>query len=113
MRITLKDVAHEAGTSQAAVSATLNGKSSGNMRISEPTRQRIIEAAAKLGYVPNPIARSLSTGRTGVLGLVFPYVDAFVDRNPFCSMVMNGPASLASADRRVWFPFRTPARPGT
>jgi DNA-binding LacI/PurR family transcriptional regulator len=68
------------------------------MRIGEPTRQRILDAAAKLGYVPNPIARSLSTGRSGVLGLAFPYVDAFVDRNPFCSMIMNGVFSEAIAD---------------
>jgi len=97
-RVTLKDVAREAGTSVAAVSATLNGKNTGSTRIGEPTRQRIIDAAAALGYVPNPIARSLSTGRTGVLGLVFPYVDAFIDRNPFCSMVMNGVFTEAIAD---------------
>lgn len=99
MRITLKDVAREAGASEASVSATLNGKRSGNMRISEPTRERIIAAAAKLGYVPNPIAQSLSTGRTGVLGLVFPYVDAFIDRNPFCTMVMNGILAEVIADQ--------------
>lgn len=98
MRITLKDVAKEAGASVAACSATLNGKRNGNMRIGEAARQRILDAAAKLGYVPNPIARSLSTGRTGVLGLVFPYVDAFIDRNPFCSMVMNGVFTEAIAD---------------
>jgi LacI family transcriptional regulator len=98
MRITLKDVAREAETSVAAASATLSGKPSGNMRISEATRRRVIEVAARLGYVPNPIARSLTTGRTGVLGLVFPYVDAFVDRNPFCSMLMNGVFTEAIQD---------------
>lgn len=98
MSATLKDVAKEAGASIAACSATLNGTKRGNMRISEQVRQRILEAAAKLGYVPNPIARSLSTGKSGVLGLVFPYVDAFIDRNPFCTMVMNGVFSEAIAD---------------
>ncbi len=98
MRVTLKDVAREAGTSAAACSATLNGNKSGNMRISQPTRERIFAAAAKLGYVPHPIAQCLSTGRTGVLGLVFPYVDAFVDRNPFCTMLMNGVFTEAIAD---------------
>ena len=98
MRVTLKDVAREAETSVAAASATLSGRPSGNMRISEATRQRVIEVAARLGYVPNPIARSLTTGRTGVLGLVFPYVDAFVDRNPFCSMLMNGVFTEAIQD---------------
>jgi LacI family transcriptional regulator len=98
MRVTLKDVAKAAGTSVATASATLNVKVTGNMRISGPTRERIIETAARLGYVPNPIAQSLTTGRTGVLGLVFPYVDAFIDRNPFCTMVMNGVFTEAIAD---------------
>jgi len=99
MRITLKDVAREAGASVAAVSATLNGKRVSNMRIGEATRERIIETAARLGYVPNPVAQSLSTGRTGVLGLVFPYVDAFIDRNPFCTMLMNGILAEVIADQ--------------
>ena len=97
-RVTLKDVAREVGTSVAAVSVTLSGKFNGSMRVSEATRKRIIDAAAALGYVPNPIAQSLSTGRSGVLGLVFPYVDAFIDRNPFCSMVMNGVFAEAIED---------------
>ena len=94
-RVTLSDVAREAGASPASVSAALNGNASGNMRLSAATRQRIIDTAARLGYIPNPIARSLSTGRSGVVGLAFPYLDAFVDRNPFCSMVMNGVFSEA------------------
>lgn len=98
MRVTLRDVAKEAGLSVAAVSAALNARSSGSTRVSVASRQKVFDAAAKLGYIPNPIARSLSTGRTGVLGLVFPYVDAFVDRNPFCSMVMSGVFSEAIAD---------------
>ena len=99
MRVTLKDVAREAGASAAAVSATLNGKRVSNMRIGEATRERIIEVAARLGYVPNPLAQSLSTGRTDVLGLVFPYVDAFIDRNPFCTMLMNGILAEVIADQ--------------
>ncbi len=99
MRVTLKHVAQEAGTSVAAVSATLVGKRSGSTRVGEQTREKIVQAAARLGYVPNPIARSLSTGRTGVLGLVFPYLDAFVDRNPFCSLLMSGVFSEAIEDR--------------
>lgn len=98
MAFTVKDVAKAAGTSTAAVSAALSGNSKGTVRVSEATRNRIVEVAASLGYAPNPIARSLSTGRTGVIGLTFPYVDAFVDSNPFCSQVMNGVFSEAIKD---------------
>ncbi|MBS1704548.1 MAG: LacI family DNA-binding transcriptional regulator [Armatimonadetes bacterium] len=90
MAVTAKDVALLAGTSKSAVSAAISGKSGGTVRMSHATRRRIIEAARQLGYAPNPLAQSLSTGRTGVLGLVLPYADAFVDRNPFCSRIMNG-----------------------
>jgi LacI family transcriptional regulator len=87
---TLRDVARQAGTSTATASAVLNGGGRDAIRVSEATRGRIRAAASALGYKPNRVARSLVTGRTGVLGLVFPYAGAFIDRNPFCSQVMAG-----------------------
>ena len=49
-----------------------------------------LTAAAELGYVPNPIAQSLVNRKTGVIGLVFPYSQAFTDRNPFSTQVIAG-----------------------
>src|SRR5206468_7571419 len=51
---------------------------------------RILAAGEELGFTPNPLAQSLVTRKTGVLGLVFPYSTAFVDRNPFCAQIMSG-----------------------
>ncbi len=99
MAVTVKDVALLAGTSKAAVSAALSQNSRGTVRVSQATRDRIVAAAEELGYSPNPLAQSLSTGKTGVLGLVFPYADAFIDRNPFCSQIMNGVFSEAIRGR--------------
>src|SRR5450432_1720236 len=90
MAITIRDVAKLAGTSVSAVSAALNGTTGSTIRLSEATRERIYAAAAQLGYVSNPIAKSLATGKTKVIGLMLPYADAFVDQNPFCAQVMNG-----------------------
>lgn len=90
MAVTLKDVAKLAGTSPAAVSATLNGSAGKSTRVSRETRERIYAAAAQLGYVSNPIAKSLATGKTGVLGLLLPYEDAFIDQNPFCTTLIAG-----------------------
>src|SRR5262249_24480690 len=87
---TLRDVAKRAGTSIASVSAVLNTNGRHNIRGSQATRQRIYEAAAELHYTANPLAQSLVTRKTGVLGLVFPYSSAFTDRNPFCTHVMSG-----------------------
>ncbi len=90
MAITIRDVAKLAGASVTAVSATLNGSRHGTIRVSEATRERIYAAAAQLGYVGNPIAKSLATGKTKVIGVMLPYADAFVDQNPFCAQVMSG-----------------------
>lgn len=86
----IRDVAELSGTSVAAVSVVLTGKSKGTIRVSEETERRIREAARKLNYTPNPVARGLATGRCRVLGLVFPYSRAFTDRSPFCTELMTG-----------------------
>jgi LacI family transcriptional regulator len=90
MAVTIRDVAKLAGTSVTAVSATLNGTTGKTIRVSEGTKERIYASAAQLGYVSNPIAKSLATGKTKVIGLMLPYADAFVDQNPFCNQVMTG-----------------------
>lgn len=90
MAVTIRDVAKLAGTSVTAVSATLSGTTGGTIRVGQLTRERILAAASELGYVSNPIAKSLATGKTKVLGLMLPYADAFVDQNPFCNQVMSG-----------------------
>ncbi|HEV7183959.1 MAG TPA: LacI family DNA-binding transcriptional regulator [Leifsonia sp.] len=68
---TLKDVADRARVSMRTVSNVV----SGYPHVSEKMRQRVREAIDALDYRPNPIARTLRTGRTGVLGLVVPEID--------------------------------------
>ena len=65
---TIKDVAREANVSVATVSRVFN--SSGP--VSEETRVRIQEVAAKLCYSPHGAARSLITSRTSTLGVLLP-----------------------------------------
>ncbi|MFH8473872.1 LacI family DNA-binding transcriptional regulator [Streptomyces sp. NPDC018000] len=59
---TSADVARLAGVSRATVSYVLNNNAA--VRISEPTRRRVREAATELGYVPHAAARSLRAGHT-------------------------------------------------
>lgn len=66
---TMQDIAKEAGVSRASVSFVLN-KNKLSERISKETRQRIEKAAAKLGYTPNEIARSMVSGKSKTLGLI-------------------------------------------
>jgi DNA-binding LacI/PurR family transcriptional regulator len=64
--VTLKQVAERAGVSTAAVSRAFTPGAS----VSPKTRVRIEEAASALGYSPNILARSLTTGQTKMIGLV-------------------------------------------
>ncbi|QGV77379.1 LacI family DNA-binding transcriptional regulator [Streptomyces ficellus] len=69
---TSADVARLAGVSRATVSYVLNNTSA--VRISEPTRRRVREAAEELGYVPHAAARSLRAGRTRIVLLPTAHV---------------------------------------
>lgn len=66
MSITLKEVAELAGVSRSAVSRTYTEGAS----VSEKTRRKVEKAADALGYHPNALASSLTTGRTKLIGLV-------------------------------------------
>lgn len=68
MRITIKEVAAEAGVSYQIVSAILGNCS--YARASEATRKKVHEAAEKLGYVPNISARTLKGGSSGMIGIL-------------------------------------------
>ncbi|MGI5479468.1 LacI family DNA-binding transcriptional regulator [Streptomyces lavendofoliae] len=65
-------MARLAGVSRATVSYVLNNTSA--VRISEPTRRRVREAAEELGYVPHAAARSLRAGRTRIVLLPTAHV---------------------------------------
>ena len=65
-RATIRDVAEATGLSSAAVSYALRG-----MQTSEETQERVRRAAAELGYNVDRIARALSSGRSGTVGLLF------------------------------------------
>ncbi len=75
-RVTLQDVAKTAGVSYASVSAVLNPKEGTNIRISKQTRKKVLECAAKLGYIPNMAARKLKSGERSLIA-VFTYEQIF------------------------------------
>ena len=72
--VTIADVARAAQVSTATVSLVVNGQAS-SLRISEATRQSVLEAVGRLGYTPNHAARSLRRGKSGVLALLITQVD--------------------------------------
>jgi LacI family transcriptional regulator len=64
-RPTLKDIAADTGLSMAAVSYALRG-----LQGTPETRQRVREAAERLGYQADPVARALASGRSGSVGVL-------------------------------------------
>lgn len=87
-RVSLTDVAREAGVSATAASFALNGRSG----VGEVVRARVKEAAARLGYVPSTSAVALRTGRSGTVGLLIRNM-----RNPFFLDVIDGFDATAAA----------------
>ena len=75
-KVTLKDVAKEAGVSYTTVSRAL----AGNPEISRETRERILKICDEMGYTTNYIARSMVSKKTELIGLILPSID-----NPFMS----------------------------
>jgi LacI family transcriptional regulator len=77
-KTSLKDIASEVGVSTALVSYVLNNLKEG--RISKEIAQKIREAAQRLNYRPNQIAKSLKTNKTFTIGLIVADIS-----NPFSS----------------------------
>jgi len=66
--VTIRDVAEAAGVSTATVSRVFNKTA----RVDDDTRKRVMTAAARLDYMPNGAARSLTTSRSHAIGVLLP-----------------------------------------
>lgn len=86
MRVTIRDVAADAGVSAMTVSRVINEST----RVNAETRRRVQDSIAKLGYVPNRLARGLIQRKTGALGVIVPDV-----ANPFFTLVVRGVEQVA------------------
>ena len=82
--VTIRDVARESGYSASTVSIVLNNAPLARY-IPSDTKELIETAAKRLGYRPNPLARSLRSQRSNIVGvMVFDITD------PFCTPILRG-----------------------
>ncbi len=95
MRTTLKLLAEEFAVDKATVSRAICGKAGVNPDL----RRRIVARAAELGYSPNVQARSLSTGLTDTLALIFCDESSRFFENPFYTTVLSGIAAETFSHR--------------
>ncbi|MFT4029139.1 MAG: LacI family DNA-binding transcriptional regulator [Protaetiibacter sp.] len=104
--VTMKDVAHHAGVSRTVVSLVLNDRY--DITLAHETRQRVLSAAAELGYRPNAGARALAQQRSDWYGLVTEIVTA-----PFAVDVIKGAQDRAMADGKYLLIASTESDPAT
>lgn len=92
-RVTLAQVAKEAGVSVMTASYTYNRPS----RVSDQMRTRVLAAAARLGYAgPDPSARSLRRGSTRTLGVVFGEHLSYAFEDPGATAFLTGVAEVCA-----------------
>ena len=80
--VTIKDIAALAGVSKTTVSKVLNNK---DEKISNATRQKVLDIVKQKNYIPNKMAQSLVTKKTKTIGVIIPDI-----RNPFFTDIVRG-----------------------
>lgn len=88
--VTMKEIANKAGVSVSTVSLVLNGRDEG--RVKSKIADNVRAIATKLGYQSNPLASSLRTGRTHILG----FISEEVATTPYAGGMILGAQTAAS-----------------
>jgi LacI family transcriptional regulator len=85
-KLTIRQIAKLAGVSRSTASRVLNN----HPNVSPELRQQVQEVIAETGYQPDPIARSLSSRRSKIIGLVIPLAIRSLFEDPFFPRLMQG-----------------------
>ncbi|RBP98691.1 LacI family transcriptional regulator [Bifidobacterium aemilianum] len=88
---TMKQIAEMAGVSVSTVSLVINKRDKG--RVNPGLARRVRKTADALGYHPNPLARSLRTSRTRILG----FISEEIATTPYAGNIIRGAQDAASA----------------
>jgi LacI family transcriptional regulator len=102
---TLDDLAVMSGVSRATVSRVINGGP-----VSEATRQRVVAVLERTNFRPNAVARTLASGRSGVVGVVMHIDPHLLFQDPYFSQLMQGIGDALSEQAvgmMLWLGHRT------
>ncbi|KEH98820.1 LacI family transcriptional regulator [Clostridium botulinum C/D str. BKT12695] len=86
MTVTISDIAKQANVSQTTVSRVLNNSG----YVKDETRKKVLKVMKDLNYSPSAIARSLSTKKTNIIGVIVPDI-----KNPFFGDAIKGISDVA------------------
>lgn len=103
MKVTIKDVAREAGVSISTVTYALKKKG----KATKESHKRVLDAVEKLNYVPDATARSLVSGRTNSIGLFVPPIPNMNFSQPFLLQVFSA-LSVILAEKGYWLSICMP-----
>ncbi|SCH31339.1 MULTISPECIES: LacI family DNA-binding transcriptional regulator [unclassified Romboutsia] len=84
--ITIKDVAKKAGVSISTVSRVIND----SKPVTDEVKQKVLDVIKETGYIPNPLARSLVTKKSQLIGVIIPEVS-----DSFANEILNGVEEIA------------------
>ena len=96
-RITSLEVARQAGVSRTTVSLVLNDVP--GTQISEQTRNRVIQAAEELGYVPDAAAKALASQRTQVIALILTRSPHHIASDAFLTQILDSLVQTSHQNR--------------
>jgi DNA-binding LacI/PurR family transcriptional regulator len=96
-KLTIRQIAALSGVSRSTVSRVLNEHSS----VSAKTREQVLRVITETGFRPDPIARSLSSRRAGIIGLVIPLTIRSLFEDPFFPRLMRAFPEAAIATTRL------------
>ena len=102
---TIDELAELSGVSRATVSRVLN-----NGSVSDATRRRVQAVVDRTNFRPNPAARSLASGRSGVVGVVMHIDSHLLFRDPYFSQLLQGMSDAladGSAGMMLWLGNRS------
>ena len=105
MARTIDELARLSGVSRATVSRVINGGS-----VSDKTRRRVQHVLAETGYRPNLAARTLASGRSGVVGVVMHVDPHLLFRDPYFGQLLQGMSDEfvdLAAGMMLWLGNRT------
>ena len=89
--VTVQDVAQNAGVSKATAARVLGRYGT----TSSAVKEKVLAAAQELGYQANELARSMTTGRSGIIGVIVGDIE-----NPYFGLAVRGITDAARAEIR-------------
>ncbi|MFN2299607.1 MAG: LacI family DNA-binding transcriptional regulator [Anaerolineales bacterium] len=90
----IEEIAKMAGVSRSTVSRVINN----DPHVRESTRARVLEVIRRVNFKPSAVARGLASGRTRIIGLIFPTAQSSLFTDPYYPGLVQGITTACNAN---------------